>query len=255
MVATPSATYGYSNEYFETFMQRSLHSARAVVAIVVDMVHPDSVVDVGCGQAPWLAAFQENGVKVVHGMDGSYVDRSRLFIDPSCFEAVDLGHPFTIRGRYDLAVCLEVVEHLADKAGKAVVKALAGAAPVVLFSAAIPGQGGEGHVNERLPAYWEVEFNKQGFRRLDAIRPRIWNDPRVDLWYRQNLFLFASGDVIERNQALQAEASREAHPRLECVEERLLATLVSRSSCFSAALRALPGLAWKAVKRRLQRNR
>jgi hypothetical protein len=236
-------------------MLHSLRSARAVVPIVVDLVHPESVVDVGCGQAPWLAAFQENGVKVVHGMDGSYVDRSRLFIDASCFEAVDLGQPFTIQGCYDLAVCLEVVEHLTERAGQALVQALTRAAPVVLFSAAIPGQGGEGHINEQLPRYWEAQFTRQGFRRLDAIRPRVWNDPRVDSWYRQNLVLFASDGAIERNQALQAEASRAAVPRIECVGEGLLATLVSRPSCFSAALRALPGLAWKAVKCRLRRNR
>jgi hypothetical protein len=253
MTAKTSATFGYANEYFETFVQRSLRSARAVVPIVVELVRPRSVIDVGCGQAPWLAAFRENGVEVVRGLDGSYVDRSRLLIDASCFEAVDLGRPFTIEGRYDLAVCLEVVEHLRDRAGKAVVKNLVSAAPVVLFSAAIPGQGGEGHVNEQWPSYWEAEFHGQGYRRLDAIRPRVWNDVRVDSWYRQNLFLFASGDAIERNPALKAEASRQAHPRLECVEERVLAALTEPTSCLSAALRALPELAWRAVKRRVHR--
>jgi hypothetical protein len=65
-------------------------------------------------------------------------------------------------------------------------------APVVLFSAAIPGQGGYGHVNEQWPGYWARMFDECGYGVSDALRWAIWNDERVEPWYRQNLLLCAS---------------------------------------------------------------
>ncbi len=60
----------------------------------------------------------------------------------------------------------------------------------VVFSAAIPGQVGKGHVNTRLPDYWIKLFNKHGFTCHDVIRPFIVHDICIPYWYRQNMFLF-----------------------------------------------------------------
>ena len=65
-------------------------------------------------------------------------------------------------------------------------------APVVLFSAAIPGQGGVGHKNEQWPDYWANRFATHGYSVSGALRWRIWNDDRVENWYRQNLLLAAA---------------------------------------------------------------
>jgi hypothetical protein len=106
------------------------------------------------------------------------------------------------RGRYDLAVCLEVAEHLPESSAADLVRALTAFAPVVLFSAAVPGQGGVGHINEQWPAYWKGLFEQHGFYRRDPIRPRIWTNERVHWWYRQNIFLFASRQKVEESRAL-----------------------------------------------------
>jgi hypothetical protein len=95
-------------------------------------------------------------------------------------------------GRFDLAVCLEVAEHLPASSAEAFVKFLTGLAPVVLFSAAIPGQGGTNHINEQFLSYWVKLFSQSGYHPLDVIRPIIWNDERVPFWYRQNIILFAN---------------------------------------------------------------
>jgi hypothetical protein len=61
----------------------------------------------------------------------------------------------------------------------------------VLFSAAIPGQGGRHHVNEQFPSYWITRFAMHGFRCFDALRPVLWHRAEVAVWYRQNLLVFS----------------------------------------------------------------
>ena len=94
-------------------------------------------------------------------------------------------------GSFDLAVCLEVVEHLDADAGDRVLADLCRCAPSVLFSAAVPGQGGIGHVNEQWPGYWVERFARHGFQCSGALRWTFWENDAVERWYRQNL-LFAT---------------------------------------------------------------
>lgn len=111
--------------------------------------------------------------------------------------AIFLAGLVTVRlGRsFDLALCLEVAEHLPAEAGAVLVETLTRHAPAVLFSAAIPGQGGTDHVNEAWPEVWQWHFAKAGFDCHDIIRPAIWADARIEPWYRQNLPLFVRRDA------------------------------------------------------------
>jgi SAM-dependent methyltransferase len=152
----------YTNQYFSALEIGVIPSARVIVPLVLGLVRARSVIDIGCGRGAWLKVFRENGVTDIHGMDGSHVDPESLLIDPSEFTAADLARPFTIARTYDLAVCLEVAEHLPAAAAPALVRELTRAAPVVLFSAAIPGQQGLGHVNEQWPMYWSRLFESHG---------------------------------------------------------------------------------------------
>ncbi len=140
---------------------------------------------------------------MVRGIDGDYVDKSRLQIAPECFTAADLTRPLVLNERYDLALCLEVAEHLDPASGAGLVHALTALAPVVLFSAAVPGQGGIGHVNEQWPEYWRRQFEERGFRMVDVIRPLIRDDCRVEWWYRQNIVMFAAQAAIASNPKLR----------------------------------------------------
>lgn len=193
----------YTGRFYDNQSEGSLRSARVVVPIVMEMVRPKSVVDVGCGVGTWLRAFSENGVGKVLGLDGAYVDTSKLLIPKEDFRPTDLSRPFSVSERFDLAVSLEVAEHLPGAAAENFVKTLVTLAPVVMFSAAIPLQGGTNHINEQWPEYWADIFGSFNYRMLDSIRGRIWQDPAVEWCYRQNLFLFADEKFLNANEGLK----------------------------------------------------
>jgi hypothetical protein len=85
---------------------------------------------------------------------------------------------------------MEVAEHLKAENAEALVDFLIGLAPDILFSAAIPGQGGRNHINERWQSYWVSLFEKRGFHCHDIVRSAVWSDAGVEPWYAQNAFLF-----------------------------------------------------------------
>ena len=107
--------------------------------------------------------------------------------------------------RFDLAQSLEVAEHLPKASGERFVDSLCALSDIVMFSAAQPGQGGEGHVNERRPSDWAADFAQRGYGAYDAIRPSLAHEPRVAPWYRFNTILYVNADGVARlSDAAQA---------------------------------------------------
>lgn len=181
----------YDEKFYDTYVDGALRSAQVVLPSVLRLIPAKSVVDFGCGLGSWLKACLENGVETIQGLDGDHVNHAKLLIGREQFQTVDLEHRIRLDQRFDLALCLEVAEHLPTRSAPVLVESLSAAAPVVLFSAAIPGQGGRSHVNEQWPPYWERLFAEQGMRKYDVIRPLIWRDQNVEWWYRQNIYIFA----------------------------------------------------------------
>ncbi|WP_175574467.1 class I SAM-dependent methyltransferase [Algoriphagus marinus] len=166
-------------------------SAEVVIPLLRSFQSFNSVLDVGCGIGTWLAIAKSNGIPIIRGIDGDYDDKSLLFsnISKKEFIATDLNKGFNLDQHFDIAICLEVVEHLVSDSAPIVVQSLVRHSDVILFSAAIPGQGGQNHINEQWPNYWAKLFEEHDFVFLDIIRPLIWNNPNVDFWYKQNIFL------------------------------------------------------------------
>ena len=161
-------------------------SARHVLGVVGVAGH--SVVDFGCGQGDWLLEAQDLGANHVLGLDSYAIDGTAL---PVPVQRVDLTKPVLLPDRHDLALCLEVGEHLNAEYAAVLVQSLVAAAPLVLFSAAVPGQGGVHHVNEQPPAYWAALFRTHGYRCFD-FRHQIWNNGQIEPWYRMGVLVFAS---------------------------------------------------------------
>jgi len=243
----------YPNSFFDFVDEGAVTSAEVIVPLVLRLIQPASVIDVGCARGAWLKVFKERGVSRVMGLDGKYVNAEQRWISPGEFSEVDLSRPFTITERYDLAVCLEVAEHLPVSSGCNLVRQLTAAAPFVLFSAAIPGQGGTNHVNEQWPPYWQALFRQQGYLLCDAIRRDIWHDRRVEWWYRQNIALYAAEDVLGRSQPRMHEIECESMPEwIHISVLRSREAAVSRGSLRSVC-RQLPRLVVAAIHRRWQR--
>lgn len=184
-------TAGYDEMFYDRIRDGIRSSAAVVAPLVHEIVQPSTVIDVGCGEGWWAHAFADLGADV-HGIDGAYVRSNVLGLR---FAAHDLELPIRVGRTFDLAVCLEVAEHLTAARAASFIDDLTRLAPVVLFSAAIPGQGGTGHLNEQWPAYWVDLFDRQEYRCTGALRWRLWGDDRVENWYRQNLMLAISDET------------------------------------------------------------
>lgn len=210
----------YGAQFFDRHREGALSSARRVVPLLLEMVPCRSVLDVGCGTGTWLSVFEENGVGDVQGVDGSYVDTVALDIDEGRFLATNLEEPFRFTRGFDLVVSLEVAEHLDAKFAHGFVSSLVAHAPVVLFSAAIPFQGGTHHVNEQWPEYWAALFAGHGYVPVDCLRRRLWQDQRVDWWYAQNMLVFVAETSLPEYPALKRELDFAGTAQLSLVHPR-----------------------------------
>lgn len=182
----------YDGEFFARIRGRSYQAAQVILPNVLDTFPYQSVIDVGGGTGSWSLVASELGVKVINLIDGDHVDANSLLVPKNCFSPRDLQYRFSLSESAELAICMEVAEHLPPKRAPEFVEDLCKLSKNILFSAAIPYQGGDGHVNEMWPEYWADLFEKCGYDTFDFIRPKIWNDRRVDWWYRQNVLFFSA---------------------------------------------------------------
>ena len=193
----------YSPEYFSSIRSLSRASAEVVAPLVMKLLRPCRVVDVGCGTGAWAAAFKAAGADDVLAIDGDYCDRASLEIAEREFLAADLTKPLILPDRYDLAICLEVAEHLNSECACQLIESLTKLAPAVLFSAAVPFQGGEHHVNEQWPSYWISLFAERDYVALDLFRQQLWTNEEVAWWYVQNMMLFVHSEAVDQFRQFQ----------------------------------------------------
>lgn len=197
----------YSRKFFAHLREGSADSARTLAPIVLDIHPARTMVDVGCGVGGWVKAFAGQGVNAV-GIDGDYVERKQLLIGEDRFVAHDLNRELDVADlcrrygnddRFDLAISLEVAEHLEPARSDGLVRDLTALADVVLFAAAIPFQGGAGHINERWQSWWAQKFAANGFDPFDVLRRDIWGRRDIVWWYKQNTIFY-----VKRNSAAHA---------------------------------------------------
>lgn len=190
-------------DYEHSRNSHSLPGPRAAFPKIFAHKMPQSLLDVGCGIGTWLRVAQEFGVSEIFGVDGVAVGAERLLVSPSLVRIQDFTQPWNLGRKFDVVLCLEVAEHLDEKHAANLIGTLTTHADWVVFGAACVGQNGQHHVNCQWPAYWQKLFNEQDYVCADDIRWLIWDDERIEPWYRQNIF------TARRNQV---EAGKE--PRI-----------------------------------------
>jgi hypothetical protein len=151
-----------------------------------------------------------------------------------------------------LALSLEVAEHLPPESANSFVASLVQLAPAVLFSAAVPGQGGVQHINEQWQSFWARCFERQGYRTVDILRPRIWADSRVAFYYRQNALLYVAQDTAASLTSLPATPVNLDIVHPEMLRAALAAAAPSTLG-FLGVTRLLPSLLHSAIRRWIRR--
>lgn len=184
----------YGKAFYEHRSSNTRRAAAAVLELVAEQIGLASVIDIGCGTGTWLSEAAKLGSERVVGVEGDWVTGPMLDSQEIDLVTADLEEfDVNLNEKFDLAISLEVAEHLSEERGMQLVRELCVLSDHVLFSAAIPGQGGKGHKNEQWQSYWADLFAANGFAPVDLVRPRIWNDYTIPYWYRQNCLLYVKG--------------------------------------------------------------
>jgi len=210
----------YTANFYLSQQGGSLRSAEEIVPLLIKLLNPKSVIDLGCGVGTWLSVFKKLGVEDIQGVDGEWVNRTMLKIPQDRFLAHDLTQPIHLPRQFDLVMSLEVAEHLPKECAEPFVDCLTRLGPVVLFSAAIPFQGGADHVNEQWPDYWAELFLGKKYKAVDCIRKQIWKNDMVKYWYSQNMLMYVRGDYLESSPAFTHEYENTNATMLSVVHPR-----------------------------------
>lgn len=245
----------YTNDFYKVRQEGSRRSAKEIVPLIMKLIKPKRIIDVGCGTGTWLSVFREYGVEDIFGIDGDWVDKKMLQIPEKRFLSFDLKKPIKIDKKFDLVISLEVAEHLPQKFAKTLMDSLTRLGPVILFSAAIPFQGGTDHLNNQWPEYWVKLFQEKDYVVLDPIRKEVWQNENVKFWYAQNILLFVRQDHLETHPLLKKELAHTNTSQLSIVHpKQYLLSLSSypKNMPIKDVVLALPILMRNALRRRIK---
>lgn len=181
-------TATYSKAWRDKVRPGAIASAVVLTELIDDWFSPSTVIDVGCGEGHLRDALRESGITAT-GVDGPWVDGPDVLVELE-------RPPYPPLARAEVVCCLEVAEHIDAAHADNLVAWLCALAPIVIFSAAIPGQGGVGHVNEQWPCYWADKFAGHDYVGTGRARERVWDDDRLEPWYRQNLLIFSDHSAV-----------------------------------------------------------
>jgi SAM-dependent methyltransferase len=186
----------YRQDFYATRRRSTFRAAQTVLGILRERTSPETVVDVGCGTGTWLSVALQAGSRRAVGFEGEWV-RPEMMDDPRIeLHRQDLENRVRFGERFDLAISLEVAEHLSEARAQSFVEDLCDLSDVVLFSAAIPGQQGVNHINLQWQSWWARHFGERGYVALDLVRPVIWQTGDIPYWYRQNILLFVREPML-----------------------------------------------------------
>ncbi|OYU94270.1 MAG: hypothetical protein CFE21_16925 [Bacteroidetes bacterium B1(2017)] len=211
----------YTKDFYNSQRFYSRLSGSNVLPFIFNLIKVNSILDVGCGTGEWLRAAKDLGVSEICGLDGHYVDRDLLAIPKEAFIDYDLKNPIDLNRKFDLAISMEVAEHLPESTSEMFIESLTKHSDYVLFSAAIPKQDGTYHINEQPQDFWVAKFEKQDFLPIDFLRDKLWTKKGIDWWYKQNMILYVKNSVVESNPQLKSlylefkkESYNKQHPEM-----------------------------------------
>ncbi len=251
----------YDESFYIRQMEGSYKSALEYASYLTKMLKIRSVVDVGCGRGTWLKAFYDYGACKLVGYDGPWNNQSKMIDEAISFVSADLNEPLPLPSeKFDIAMSLEVAEHLKDTSAKNFVKNLTLLSDVVMFGAAYTNQGGADHINEKPHTYWANIFSDLGYEPYDIFRPVFWGCKNVEFWYQQNTFLYVKQSSDSSAQIEKAGWTAMANIGfMDCIHPKLYtnwtvrAERAERNSIESRLLAVVPE-SLRPLARRIKRS-
>jgi SAM-dependent methyltransferase len=243
----------YDDDFFASQSDGSYRGAREVLPKVFALTKPRSVLDVGCGQGTWLAAALEQGVSDILGVDGPYVNLKTLKIPQGRFLSCDLQKPLELKRRFDLVISLEVGEHLAESAAQTFADNLVRHGSVVLFSAAVPGQG-EPRISTNSGRLTGRKSSRKAATSWSIVSVTgsgaIIKFPSV---IGKIQFLYVEAQFLNSSPALAAETSRPEQLPAALVHPELFAEVLSRPVNTRRLLKEAPMAVLRTISARARR--
>ena len=247
----------YDGAYYDTFRQQSFDAGVKLLSHLKSH-HPfRSVVDIGCGAGTWILAAKSiielSGEKPdLLGIDGEY-GQSIVDLSTAHFMFLDLENRVHLPQKFDLAICLEVAEHLSRDRASTLVEDLCAASDTVFFSAAIPGQGGANHINEQWQDYWHSLFSEQGFFAVDFFKQKFWNDTTFSQcpYYVANSFVYVQTESTLLNAGYPIIPK--GHWSLKVAHPSLFYSNHFETASFPKTVKSIPRKLSSALARRVPR--
>lgn len=136
-----------------------------------------SVLDLGGGDGYWASVLSESGA------EAHMVELSEAALYYACkgveCRIHDLREPLDYSRTFELVLCIEVAEHLPESAAGILCDTIARhTGRLLVFTAAPPGQMGDGHMNLQPQDYWMAKLRRRGlvYKRGKTKRLRAaWN--------------------------------------------------------------------------------
>ena len=217
----------YDRSFYEQLHLSSRSSAEEIVPFLLEKYHPKSIIDVGCGGGEFINEFKQSGVSAI-GVEGDWV-LPLYEKHPEWLIIANLSEKIEIKTVFDIALCLEVAEHIHESFSDTLIENLVSLSNRIVFSAAIPGQSGTGHINLRYPEYWAKKFAKHGFFLEYDPRSEFWSNEKVAPWYSQNLLVFANSSIFHLDFKLPRTLR---HPEIFSISKTLKRTVLQILKCF-----------------------
>lgn len=175
----------YDKEFYNRNYKFQKALAYELAPWIADKYNPKTIVDFGCGCGHFSGTIAKYSGGHVFGLNGDIPRNAEIEV----FQ-YDLSENIETAEKNDLVISLEVAEHIPEEKADIFIDNLTAAGDTILFSAATPGQGGIGHVNEQPHDYWHDKFMTRGYKYFDIIRPLLKDKKEVPFWYRNNIFLY-----------------------------------------------------------------
>ncbi|MEJ8816961.1 class I SAM-dependent methyltransferase [Lacibacter sp. H407] len=198
----------YQEKYFNSPIFQ--YDYAPIADAIVKSYNPKKIIEFGCGSGQLSKALGKRGVAVL-ALDG-YAKPDFSGYDSIKFQSLDLNDETGVsqflsqlNETYDLAVSLEVAEHLQPTISFSLIKWMTGVADVVVFSAAVPKQSGDGHINCRTHLDWYKDFQANHFVIADTIRGQFRHHVNVGMWYKTNTIDYVKAGSVFDKPALRED--------------------------------------------------